>query len=497
VDIRTKLVFYFVAVSIATMAGLGWWMYRVAEQDLQNASVEQLTSLARFKVDALEGILGAWHDRVTLVSSRTQLRESLNTFNRTGDEAARLRMSGILQDALGASTTLYQLWVYDPDGQLVVAVGPDTEAGAPEPDVLSNEVGPTNSGYGGVTFRADAPPVVSLYARMILRDEVIGYLYAVLDTEEVEDLSLNYEGLGLTGETMVVALDRNGDVRVLHQVRNAPVGIFGEAGERLDAVGLRPGLELAPESTGGLAARGEEKVYLGNVTDYRGARVRAVTRFVPATRWGVVVKVDEVEDRVPIDAFRATTIRLVLSLGAFAILGGLLLGFRFTQPILTLAAAAEKLGDGHLGTRTGIQQEDEVGLLARTFDEMAEDLEDKIQLLDEFRFFFDVSIDMLCIASTDGYFKRINEAFTRELGWSEEELLERPFLDMVHAEDVDATLKEVEKLAGGTPTIRFDNRFECADGSYKWLRWNSFPDPRTGRLYAIARAIDPPLAHSS
>jgi PAS domain S-box-containing protein len=94
---------------------------------------------------------------------------------------------------------------------------------------------------------------------------------------------------------------------------------------------------------------------------------------------------------------------------------------------------------------------------------------------------------MLCIASTDGYFKRINAAFIHELGWPEEELLRRPFISLVHPDDVEATLAEIGKLAEGMPTIAFENRFLCMDGEYKLLRWNSFPDEDTGRLYAIAR----------
>ena len=126
-----------------------------------------------------------------------------------------------------------------------------------------------------------------------------------------------------------------------------------------------------------------------------------------------------------------------------------------------------------------------------TFDDMASALEDQVGLLSEFRRFFDVSLDMMCMASTDGYFKKVNPAFVRELGWPEEELLRRPFIDLVHPDDVESTVNEVQKLASGTPTIRFENRFLCMDGSYKLLRWNSFPEEDTGRLYAIARVQEP------
>jgi len=101
--------------------------------------------------------------------------------------------------------------------------------------------------------------------------------------------------------------------------------------------------------------------------------------------------------------------------------------------------------------------------------------------------FFAMSIDMMCIAGADGCFKRVSPAFD-VLGYSTEELLSRPFLEFVHPDDVPATLAEVEKLAKGAPTIHFQNRYRCKDGSYRWLSWTSAPDP-SGKLYAIARDV--------
>ena len=103
--------------------------------------------------------------------------------------------------------------------------------------------------------------------------------------------------------------------------------------------------------------------------------------------------------------------------------------------------------------------------------------------------FFTLSLDMLCIANADGYFKRVSPAFTRTLGWGVEELLARPFLDFVHPDDRAATLREVERqVATGEPVLQFENRYHCKDGSWRVLSWKSAPQPG-GMMYATARDV--------
>jgi PAS domain S-box-containing protein len=103
--------------------------------------------------------------------------------------------------------------------------------------------------------------------------------------------------------------------------------------------------------------------------------------------------------------------------------------------------------------------------------------------------FFTLSLDMLCIANADGYFKRLNPAFTQTLGWSLEELVARPFLDFVHPDDRAATLREVERqTVTGEEVLQFENRYLHRDGSWRVLSWKSVPFPG-GLMYATARDV--------
>ena len=108
---------------------------------------------------------------------------------------------------------------------------------------------------------------------------------------------------------------------------------------------------------------------------------------------------------------------------------------------------------------------------------------------DELNAFFNLSPDLLCVASPEGYFLRLNPAWTQVLGFAEAELKSAPFLDFVHPDDRDATMAAMSRLTGGARLINFENRYRARDGSYRWLEWTSAPSHDRRVVYAAARDI--------
>lgn len=100
---------------------------------------------------------------------------------------------------------------------------------------------------------------------------------------------------------------------------------------------------------------------------------------------------------------------------------------------------------------------------------------------------FDLSMDMMTIATVDGYFLRVNPAFEHILGYTPEELMARPFLDFIHPDDVERTRQEITNLTVGDYQPVFENRYRRKDGIYRWLSWTT--RPVGNYLYAVARDV--------
>jgi PAS domain S-box-containing protein len=103
--------------------------------------------------------------------------------------------------------------------------------------------------------------------------------------------------------------------------------------------------------------------------------------------------------------------------------------------------------------------------------------------------FMDLSVDMFCVAGFDGFFKNLNPSWHRILGFTTEELLQKPYVEFIHPDNRQATVAEIGRLKNGEADLHFENRYLCKDGSYKWLSWNAVSVSERRVIYAVAHDI--------
>jgi PAS domain S-box-containing protein len=249
------------------------------------------------------------------------------------------------------------------------------------------------------------------------------------------------------------------------------------------------------------------------VAEYRardGQRRLGASAVIRGTPWAVWVEFPRSVVVAPARIFLTRMLFFGLSFVAAAAVLALTISARITTPLHELTHAAEAIAAGHALERVDPKRRDEIGRLGVAFNTMAEqvhgvqrDLEERVQqrvaelaaARAELNGFFAMSLDMLCIAGSDGYFKRLNPAWSATLGWTDDELRDKPYLDFVHADDREATIRAASQLADGKTIVQFENRYACRDGSYRWLQWKAVPV--RDFVYAAARDISDQKATDS
>ncbi|MBW2423002.1 MAG: HAMP domain-containing protein [Deltaproteobacteria bacterium] len=352
-DIRTKLIFALVSVSLASMLILGLFVVRATTGIVEESAARRLEALAESKQRDLEKVVEGWRDRLRLVSSRTQLRVSLRDHTQVPDPQELARIQRILGDALSAVDEMRRMTVYDALGQPVATQGESQMAITPEL-VLTDGI------TLGETFAGPEGVEVSLRAPLRLDGQRVGAVEVVQVADEIENVTGDYTGLERTGEAYVVMRDASDEIVFLNDVRHVN-GVTPRA----------PADVLGPHVVAAL--EGEESLFLRDLEDYRGEPVWAATRALPWMGWALVVKMDAAEARARAIELRDTLVDLSLALAAFAIVGGTLLGLYLARPLRELAEVVARVRKGETDLRAQPRGSDEVCLLGRAINELLDD----------------------------------------------------------------------------------------------------------------------------
>ena len=117
------------------------------------------------------------------------------------------------------------------------------------------------------------------------------------------------------------------------------------------------------------------------------------------------------------------------------------------------------------------------------------DVSEQRRIEEERKRILDLSNDLICIAGMDGYFKYVNPAWQKTLGYTEEELLSRPFLEVIHPDDHPSNDAAVDKLTGGNVLDAFENRYIHKDGSIRVISWKATSIPEQQQMYCVGRDV--------
>ena len=360
-DLRTKLVFALVFVSLSSMLLLATLSYGPARDLWRDSALESLEALAESKKNQIEGVVDSWEDRVRLIRSRTELE----TFDRAHLDVVRPELTRILADA-GASLPgfgIREISLYDSHAHAIATTRRGGLEGLAELDPL--EV-PTPSSevklLGLLSGSIDIPEV--RFATPIRFDSIqVGTLVVRMSAQEMVDVADDHAGLGRTGEVIIATLDGSGGVSFLNTPRLRE--------------GSAPTVTMADSNDPVVKALlGADGTFYENVFDYRNEPVWAATRAMPELGIALVVKFDRTEREQPLSELRVTIRKYAFALASFSILIGILMGLRFAAPIQQLVDVVERIEAGDYHARAPVRSEDEIGRLGEAFNRMTDRLLD-------------------------------------------------------------------------------------------------------------------------
>ncbi|MFD2205776.1 response regulator [Kiloniella antarctica] len=315
---------------------------------------EKLAAVSQIAKKRVLDVLGRVHDNTALIASRTQMRASLDSWNKTPELKHKEKITKILRDAKGNMSRIQEIIVYDPDGKRVASTNNDLKQST------FIEV-PKDEHSIRLVNKDDV--VVASMSRLEYEGKVVGYICIEFTAAFLFDLIKDRTGLGETGEWLIAVRAENGDA-----LSAVPLKYVSDA-----AFKLRVSKDnLATPVTQALL--GNEQI-MRNAPDYDGEPVLASTRYIPELDWGLVVKINEAEINAKVDEASGFLIWLGVFVAILSILAGIVMAYYIAKPIERLKQQTSDLAKGQFNIDPITKGWREVTELSTAFQEMAGSLQ--------------------------------------------------------------------------------------------------------------------------
>ncbi len=357
--IRTKLLAGILPFALLAIGISVYVLYSRATAVVRGQSLNHLTSMAALQSSRIEAIIDRNRERLSLVTSRTKLRNRLAAYLDGADESAPASIRQILVDARHSIGDFRAITVSRLDGRVVASTSSPAPAEIRSP-AAAREAVLGESVPRLVPYRADDGSIMlRLLGTLRLRGRVLGLVEIEATAATLEAAVSDFTGLGQSGETLVVAVDDAG-----HPIFVTPPR-------------TRPGAAMTPIPTNedrappAIRALREESTFELAAEDYRGVPVFAAGRHLDNLDWTVIVKMDQDEVLAPVfTLYRSVLIILIVATLALVALTAVTSSL-ITRRLTALTTSADRLTQGELAHRAADTGGDEIATLARGFNELA------------------------------------------------------------------------------------------------------------------------------
>ena len=406
---------------------------------LKAKELDHVAAIASIHKHEVESLISQNQARLTGYTSRTGLRTTVDQFNHqqgTAAAATRALLQTSVTNLMSGDPGLQSVTLLNPDGIVVASTDTNT-IGQPysRADYVSS--GRTHTDVTSYLERhADGSMSLYLVGPLPQGSNLAGV--AVLETNfhNFSTVTSDYTGLGDTGEVMLVRRDPQGNAQSLLPLRSSPNAALSLKVNR-----------LAMRNPAILALYQQEGAYDG-LTDFRGHKVLAATRYIPAAGWGLAVMIDQSEAYQPLEQLTDLLIIGMFIISVMIIFVAFALARYLTDPILALAVAADRVRDGDLSARAPIGGGDETGRLAATFNSMVENVEKVDQMKSEFVLLASHQLRTPATA-VKGFISMLLDGYSGKVDPKQRELMEAAYEENERQISVINSILDVARLEAG------------------------------------------------
>ncbi len=461
--IQSKLILAFLFISLASLFVSNTLSFYSEKKNLTRQILNHLESVASIQHSRVKSIIMQNLERLALVSSRTQLRISLEKHIADENKVHQDKMNRILNDAKSSINDFKNISVFALDGKIVASTDHD-RIGTGDPEKSFFIIGQKKNRADLLFLDQNQDLQLRLTGPLYLNNKLLGVMVIESSVENMVSSINDYTGLGTTGETVLARHNENGDTLFIMPTRF----------NRNAALKLTVPKEIQERPINLSFSKGHD--ILIDAVDYRGIQVFAVTRYVKETDWGIVVKIDRQEALAPVIHMRNLLAIIFLASAMLIILVSLYIAKSITRPVTELTNVVQEISQGDISVQAEENSIGEIGILAQAFNNMTkklinaqaalknkieelqvevkersqaeekayqlnEELEQRVEelkqmqdaLLESERKYKDLqdeSIDGYAWTDMEGHLIEVNDAYKNMMGYSDDELRELTYNDI-------------------------------------------------------------------
>lgn len=427
-ELRQKIIFLILVAFMPMIIMFSLTSFYFIEKDITNLELGNLNAVATSKKLHVEDSIERNLERLQGVTSRTQLRISVDSYNENFNVEDKQRIEQIIHDAKKSINDFKEIIILDPQGNHIASTNDELNT-----EFFKNSLVFQNGksrNFLDIGNGIENEPCLFLSGPLVLNEKIIGVVIILSSPDSITSITSNHSSLGNTGESFLAKQMESGDAVFITPLRF-------ESNAQLNRV-IYQNQEEVPIIQ---ALKQNEGTFLDTI-DYRGQEVLSATRHIEETNWGLVVKLDKQEAFSSINELKSlTSFTIIVSLCIAAVMS-IIFSQRFSKPIETLQEAAKSISKGNFDVDISTRN-DELGDLYEDFKKMGKSLKASRKELRTLKEVEESKDNFLSMVTHE-----LRTPLTPIIGWGE--ALKEPnmlgTINQKQTEAVNSILRSAEKL---------------------------------------------------